>query len=335
MRLLSFVTTLLAAAFLALPAFAHDVACVPVDLTPLQRAAGFVTLTNVGMTVGVLLTIGCFLFLFGRWILMLLAAFLFIPVEFYEVLGYVAAALLIVSGKLIAPSLETWTSFAGCLLLGGMIMLTGHLHKMKSNYVRFFLTLFVIWAPIAAIYGNPWVGFISVMALMGSVGFAGEVIPGFGYVLGFRGKDELARATTTGFMVLTLFVITRIFAGDNPHVQVFEQGALWCGAFVGYLGLLIASSRWYTDRVNYFIMQLITIAAGVTAVAVGSIFGIAPLLGIAGTFFGLYCIEKPFEIPDVSAMGYAMIGLIVGIGVYLVSWWGQYHMDLIRPFLLF
>ena len=82
-------------------------------------------------------------------------------------------------------------------------------------------------------------------------------------------------------------------------------------------------------------MQVITIVAGMAAIGAGSLFDIPQLLGIGGTFFVLYLIEKPFEIPTQSMVGRALIGLFVASGIGGGVWWAQNNMELVQPFLLF
>jgi len=319
---------------MAIPAMAESIAACP-DLTMLQRAVGFVTLTNIGITFAVIFGVVCFVVLFGHWLAPLVRLFFRVPKEFWEGLVYLAAIALIIAGWFVSPDVETWTSLIGCLLLGGMLILTAQLHDLESNHQRFFGTLVALWAPVALVYQNSYVGFISVMALMALLGFAGSIIPGFGYIIGFRDKDALERATSAGFLILIAFVLMRMIPNSVPYVHVFEQGALWCGSFVGYLGLLIASSRFYPNRANYAVMQVITIMMGVAAVVVGSVFGIPQLLGIGGTFFALYMLEKPFDIPAESVAGFAFIGLIFSLMSGGGWWWVKNHMDIVQPYLLF
>ena len=140
--------------------------------------------------------------------------------------------------------------------------------------------------------------------------------------------------------MLAVFVFVRILCSFfevmvPSRLHAFEQGALWLGSFVGYLGLLIASSRWYENRMHYVLMQVITIVMGINALAIGSIFGIPQLLGIGGTLFVLYLIEKPFEIPVESFTAYAAIGLCVAVVVGGSAWWAQNHLTQVQPYLLF
>src|SRR5262249_28271802 len=114
-----------------------------------------------------------------------------------------------------------------------------------------------------------------------------------------------------------LFSGLQIFGKGSEITAIFADGALFLGTFVGYLGLLIASSRWYHGKkVNYVLFQAITIVAGIAALAIGSIFGIGELHKIGGTFFVLYIIEKLIEIPVEGLRAKAFIGLIISALVF-------------------
>ena len=77
----------------------------------------------------------------------------------------------------------------------------------------------------------------------------------------------------------------------NLGIKVFEEGALFLGSFVGYLGLLISSSsKWYgrNNPGRYLFAQIVTFIAGGLAIFIGATFGIGELLKIGGTFFVLW-----------------------------------------------
>ncbi|MES2006853.1 MAG: hypothetical protein V4436_01960 [Patescibacteria group bacterium] len=289
---------------------------------------------NVLQVGAIILAVACAGFLLFKWFGWLVAIFLSVPVQVYEVIGYAASIALVVLAYFLTGSNQLWPLLGGSLLFGAMLMITGYVHDLEANFERFFGILFILWAAIALVYQNEVIGFIAVGAFVGMLGFSFLVVP-MGYVIGFEDNDALKRATTAGFITLALFVAIRVSGTYVPYIHVFEHGALWLGSFVGYLGLLIASSRWYENRAMYPLMQVITIILGMGAIGVGSVFGIPQLLGIGGTFFALYLIEKPFEIPVESGTAYAAIGLFVACSVGGGVWWAQNHMDIIQPFLLF
>ena len=304
------------------------------ELTGLQKVAGFVSWMNILRVLAIVGGVVSAGYLLIKWFSWLIDIFLLIPKEVYEFLGYTASIALIVWSHWISQTNQLWPLLGGSLLFGVMLIATGMLHKLKPNPERFFSVLFVVWAGVAYYFQSNVIGFITAGALLCALGFSAAVLP-FGYVIGFRNKAGLARGTSAGFILLAIFVAARI-VGNKSSFQIFESGALWLGAFSGYLGMLIASSRYHTgDRASYIVMQIITIILGFAAIGIGSIFDIQPLRGIGGTFFVLYLIEKPFEIPDKSLTELAFIGLAVSAVVGTGVWWAQNHMDVVRPYLLF
>lgn len=334
MRSFTLLFTLLAFVLAPSFAFGQEAAAVCPQLTWLQYAAGFVTWMNILQVGAIILGVSCGSYILFRWFGWLLAIFLYIPVVVYEVLGYALSIGLVVWAYFLDGPNQLWPLLGGSLLFGGMLVITGQLHNIRPNYERFFGTLFIVWAAIALFYQSEVIGFFAVAAFMGMLGFSFAVVP-MGYVIGFQDDDALKRATTAGFITLIAFLAIRISGTYVPYIHVFEQGALWLGSFVGFIGILIASSRWYENRAMYPVMQVIAIALGMGAIGIGSVFGISQLLGIGGTFFALYLIEKPFEIPASSATAYAAIGLFVAGAVGGAVFWAQNNMELIEPFLLF
>src|SRR3989338_3137439 len=292
------------------------------ELTGLQVVVGFITWMNILRVFAIVIGVVCAAYLLFRLFGWLFEIFKYIPKEVYEVLGYATSIALVISAYWLSETNQLWPLLGGCLLFGAMLIITRVIHELKENYSRFFGTLSLVWSAVALFYQSDYVGFISVAAFMGMLGFSAFVIP-CGYVVGFRGKDELSSATSAAFFTLVGFVALRVIGKDLPYIHVFEQGALWLGSFFGFLGLLIASSRWYENRTLYPFMQVITIVAGMAAIGAGSLFDIPQLLGIGGTFFVLYLIEKPFEIPTQSMVGRALIGLFVASGIGGGVWWAQ------------
>jgi len=227
-----------------------------------------------------------------------------------------------------------YIAFTGCLFLAGAIILSAHLRNVDPSELRFFTILFVVFTPMAILHDSSWIGFLSVGALMGMLGFSMAVTP-LCYAIGFKDEDSVGIGTAAAFYVLIAFVLYRIFLPTAPYVHVFESGALFLGSFVGYLGLLIISSKWYeTDR-NYAFKQLMTIGAGIAALYIGTVFGIGELQKIGGTFFALYLIEKVIEIPVDSARGYAVVGLMISGTIYGIFYFTKLYPEQIAPYMYF
>lgn len=306
-----------------------------VELTALQKFAGYITFVNILWVIAIGLGVLCLGYLSIHWCKWLFEIFKYIPIQVYEVLFYLLSIAFMVGGYFLSAEIGPYVSFTGCLLFAGAIILTSTLHKMEEDPVRFFSILFVVYVIAALVIQSKLIGFIAVMALMGALGFSAAVIP-CGYVIGFKDKDSLGRVTSVGFIMLTAFVVIRLTAQNIPLLQLFENGALFLGSFVGYLGLLIASSRWYGNtKENYFLMQVITIIAGIIALVVGSIWNIGELQKIGGTFFVLYLIEKPFEIPVEKGTHYATIGLVMSVIIYLGCVFAKANPALVNTFLFY
>lgn len=299
------------------------------ELTSLQKLAGLVTAVNIAWVVaGILVLVA---------IVLLFSFFLSMGPVFWEFALYAASvALLVVSWKSAAGVAE-YLAFTGAAALAGAGGFTWWLHmkEVKSERVRmtsYFAVVAAAEALLALALQNHAIGFLAVVALMGALGFSVAVIP-FGFAVGFDDEKVMARATNAAFMILVGFVLLKAFGQQTP-LAVFETGAYFMGAFVGYLGLLIMASKWYDRSTNYAIMQLVMIVAGVAAILVGSILHIGELQKIGGTFLGLWAFEKLAEIPVESKEGVAVLCLVIAGALTATAWFVKSNLTLFAPFLI-
>jgi hypothetical protein len=309
----------------------------PVKLTALQRFAGLITFTNILWVLAIILGVVCFCILFGHWLKQLIKLFLDVPPQVYEVLLGLAGLGLVVAAIWLRPGVKEYVAFTGCLLFGGSLAIARGIHseQLKDQESLLSLILAAVAGGSAVLHLSSLNGFLAVAALLSALGFSILVTP-LCYCIGFsEKKGALARATSAAFVMLTVFVLLRVLAVNVPRLMVFETGALFLGAFVGYLGLLIASSKWYEDRTNYVLFQVITVAAGIAALAAGSIWQIPELQRIGGTFFILYVIEKFMEIPAKSVIAWAWKGLMLAGVIYGICLLIKTYPEALRPFLLF
>lgn len=295
------------------------------QLTWLQKAAGLVTFVNIMWMLAILLGVICFIVLFGSFLR-------HIPPEFYEFIGYGVAVALIYWGTTLDAGVAEYVTFTGTLLFVGLIVVTVKIHQMEIHESVYFGVMTAVLGVSAVLTQNSITGFVTSITLMAALGFSVIVIPG-GYATGFREESALSRATSAGFMLLFFYVgMTILGLQSTRFFDLFRDGALWMGSFVGYLGLLIASTRWYNNRQNYVVMQVITIAAGIAALFLGSVFDISELQKIGGTFFVLYLVEKFSEIPARSIEGYAAVGLTVAGVLWGVSWFIKTNAEQLAPY---
>ncbi len=208
-----------------------------------------------------------------------------------------------------------------------------------------------------------FIAFIAVMALQSFLGFSVITAPGC-IALGWGQKDKVPKSTLASFILLVAYLGTILSGTALPEAtKLFQTGCLFMGAFVYYLGLLVMSNKWYCwpnsykfqqklesqqkndsqeeresqekrllemkliagqQRTRYLIMQAITIISGVAAFYIGNSFHIGSLLGIGGTFFVIYLLEKYYEIPW-KGVGWAWSLLGVAIALYFfVGFAGQH-----------
>lgn len=274
------------------------------QLTQLQMLAGFVTAVNIAWVAAGVLTLVGIVFLFGF--------FIRVGPAFWEFVLYVASSVFLYAAWKASPGVAEYLGFTGAAALAGAIGFTWFLHMKtwateRTRMTTFFATVALLEATFALLLHNSAIGFLAVMALMGALGFSVAVIP-FGFAVGWEEKNLVPRATNASFAILVGFVLLKLYGQQTP-LAVFEAGAYFMGAFVGYLGLLIMASKWY-DRTMYPLMQVTMIAAGAGAIVVGSILHIGELQKIGGTFLALWVMEKLAEVPVQSKEDVAMLCLV-------------------------
>lgn len=306
---------------------------VAVKLTPLQKFAGFITFMNVIWVIAIVGGVSCLTYLFGDFVMNVLKG---IPKEVYEVLLYLVAIATLFCGKQLAnPEIGNYVGFTGCLLWLGALGLTAELHKktLKWSGALFWSLVFSAWVSMAILYQSQMIGWIAIAALLSALGFSIVVKP-FVVSMGFDDEDSLGRATAASFLILSFYVVTRIFNLQIPHLEIFSRGALFLGSFVGFLGLDILSTRWYfSENKNYTLFQVITIFAGLAAISIGSIYSIGELQKFGGTFFVLYLLTKVSEIPAKSMRGWAAIGLVVSSILYGFCVYVKSNPEVFAPYL--
>lgn len=309
----------------------------------LEKALGFFSFLNViKVTAAILFTIAGF-WLFGVYII---ALFTFLPQGVWEVLCYLACGLLLYIGTLVDPDFMLLAIVPGCLGLIGSLRLTEMLHFSNEktdaetgrksfkegipHWIKAGICAFV-WGCVALYFSSQVVAFISVLSLLSMLGFSGAFGP-FWIAIGFANDSATFRATAAAFVLLAIHVfctVTGIANGYDAHVYVsimnfggaeyelFRPGLSFLGSFVYFLGLLIMGSKWFwswrkaEDGPNlYWPMQVVMLVSGVAALYLGSVYNMSMLLGVGGTFFYIYILEKYFEIPWKGAgWAWAALGL--------------------------
>lgn len=316
-----------------------------------DKTEGLGTFWNFVVVVAGILFLLAVLGLIGYYLADFLAQ---IPAGFYELMAYAGSGLMIFSGHIWAPfhlgfvQVEPlWFAIPGALGLWGTLFLTYKLH-FKSDYrggtgymgpglINFptvmFLVCTVAWGAVALMYSHAFpaagiphvLAFASVVALQAALGFSAITMPGC-IALGWTDSKQIPQSVFASLLILVGYVALKLSHGMIGDLALFESGAIFMGAFVYFLGLLIMSSKWYVwagrddgnNHSRYVMLQIITIASGIAAWYFGSAYHIGALLGVGGTFFTIYLLEKYYEMPW-KGVGWAWSFLGLAAFLYFVT----------------
>lgn len=273
--------------------------------------------------------------LIGKHLIFVLSA---LPRETWETALYLCCIAILGSQGAGIVSANQFSALAACLLVGGGLGLTYLTHReffenyenesaSKFDLGKFYAqyicpaVMMTVFGVAALITGSSWLGAAAVLSLMTLLGFAGEVLP-MGYAVGFRNNDALSRATSAGLAVMTFFMCLHAVSSVNPLVHVFESGGLIVGGFVGYLGLLIASSTRYQKRTAWVPMQAIALVVCFIGVIGGALAGVPSVQIIAGIFLTLWTVEKMVEIPCRGFVPWVLKLMATSGALYLIVTYG-------------
>lgn len=268
------------------------------------------------------------LLLIGKHLIMVLVTF---PKELWEIGAYGSGLCILVAQGAGFMAINQFWTFFGCLLIGGGLGLTVAIHRdyfeEKPYFIKMFVqyvcpvVMLVAFSAATLITGSAWMGAFAALSLMALLGFAGEVIP-FGYAVGFRDNDALARGTSAGIIITVLFMGLHAANITTPIIRAFDSGSLVVGGFVGYLGLLIAASDRYKSRQNWIVMQAIVLSICFAGVIAGSILGLKSIQIMAGVFLALWTIEKMVEIPGDGFVPWVLKLMAASGALYLIVTFG-------------
>jgi len=290
--------------------------------TPWKKFTGFFSFVNIVMILAALMLTLAIVWLFGFYFLGLI---LVVPPKVWEVISYIGCFGLIAFGSKAEPDLQMLWVLPGCFGLIGALTLNkfnwwrgerGRYSRYRyEEYFTHFATfvLAVAWGITAVYFQSQIVGFMAVGATLSFLGFMCGVIPGVVYI-GFTDDAVVLRSTFAAFCMGAIYTAMHATGKSNAVFETFSVGLSWWGFFVFYLGMLIMSSKWYSyDGLGkYLLMQILTIVAGAAALYLGNVYQIGLLAGIGGTFFGLYLIEKWYEVPWKGAgWAWSLLGLSV------------------------
>jgi hypothetical protein len=293
----------------------------------IQRVIGFFTFINVLWVFSVIMIVVSLVPLFGIYVL---PRFSKLPKELVEIILWIMCFSYIIVGVRTKGTLGLFYALPGCIgiIPGFLFTLFVHYPQRERNpkkavqVLSFFLTF--VWGLTAISLESSILGFMTVVALETYFGFMFASKP-FCYVIGFTDDESIPRAMGASFIMISFYVFRRSYL---PWLIYFEDGALFCGSFVHFLGWLIVTNKWYDrdgDIQTYIFRNVISVFCGLVCMYLGSVY---PVLGylqkISGTFFLLWIVEKFSELP-IHKEGYAWSGLILGALIYGLSMFVHQH----------
>lgn len=338
------------------------------SLTPLQEFAGAITFLNVMLIIAIIAVGGALIYLFKHYMRILFRLLTYVPLLVYELAFYATSCAAALIGWWLPAPMHQSLALLACVLFAGALAFSVRYRHVLAHVFLIALILFLVWTPMALLFASPFVGFLAVGALLAALGWndlALWAINGLGAHVHSRFSQHLEHATLAGFVVLTLFVGTRLLSNVAPILAIFTLGSVLLGSVFGLGGLLLLSGRWYprrphtrvgrregeTDdeqaarqeqihqqerniyRKQYWGFQIVSIVAGIGALFFGSLLQISELQKIGGTFFIVYLLVKLAEIPTRSRLMFAW--LVVGTGALTVGfcWFALAHPELFRTWL--
>lgn len=310
--------------------------CAP--LTGLQVAAGYVTFANIVKLIAVLAGAGFAWIFFGHVIQHLLRVFMLIPLSVYKALGYLVSFALLVWSYGVANGHGAWlvgahwsalndlARYVGVIgALGLGVSVLGSLadwaevhgagpHPEQTSA----MILAVLMGAIALLLDNPIVGAFAVVALMAFFGFFIIAFPGV-VTLGYDSDKALFSGTLASFLILVPATLAVAHQGSLGPVEVFRAGIFWITTLSGYTGLLILATFHFSRHLGrYLAMQAVMVLMGLAALYFGSVYDIGELQKIGGTFFVVYLMSKPWDLPKTNVLMWSGLGLFTCVALFLL-----------------
>jgi len=286
-----------------------------------ERRAGWFTFANVLWLVGACVVVAALGLLARHYLERLVER---VPPWAWEVGFYAVCGGAIVAGHWMPVGFRLAPVLPGCI---GLLGALGYSRRRRPfRFVqRVPWALACAWGGVAWFYGSETIGFFAVSAALAGLGFAAGMVPGL-VEIGFRGRDAVPRATVAAGVLLAAHVALHCSGVSPAWLAPFRAGMGFLGAFVYLLGLLILSSRRYSQYggkpsnlwTRYASMQAVTAVSGLATIYFGSVHGVDNLLGLGGTFFCLFLLEKYYDLPW-RGIGWAWSLLGAGGLLYLFA----------------
>jgi hypothetical protein len=152
-----------------------------------------------------------------------------------------------------------------------------------------------------------------------------------GYSTGFDHQHSMERCAFISWIIVPLYMAFKTGVIQTEHTQIldlFENGCLFFGTFIGLLSILIMSDEYYCRshicrnyqdyRTVYYVMQLLMLASCLSCLYFGSIFNLAIMKGIGGTFLVLFLLDMEYHFLKQFRTG-SLTGILFVLAVNLYA----------------
>jgi ABC-type multidrug transport system fused ATPase/permease subunit len=232
----------------------------------------------------------------------------------WEILLYV------ISIYLMLLSSSSVLILVGCFIFLIMLGVTISFHSIpyfgtKPDWIGFIvLTIVAIYQQSQA---AGYLAVINFLVLLGLQKLTRKLID----MIGFQENEKVIPSATIGsFILLMIGCILHIQQQANFLTIPFTRPLLFLGTFVYFLGMLIITSRFYTewDKTKYlfWLLQLITFFSGLAAMFFGPMLEIPFIQAIGGTTFFIWLLEKFVKFAPWKGV-FTVTGNLLGFGVLL------------------
>jgi len=271
-----------------------------------------VSFSNIIAILAAIIVILALTVLIGIFIVPLLVQ---IPAIVWEVLFY------IISFYLMLLTYNSWLIFFGCLAFVATLSFTIKLHYSNEKNIGLIASWIccIVWTIVAIYQQNREAGYLAVMALESSLGFVifvGQLV----IMIGFQSEKVIPSATIASFILLLIGSILHIQQRSNFLTIPFTRPLLFIGTFVYFIGMLILTSRLYTEwRTKphiFFLLQFIAFFSGLATMFFGPMLEIPFIQAIGGTMFVIWLLEKYVEIAPWTGL-FTVTGSLFGFGILL------------------
>ena len=182
----------------------------------------------------------------------------------------------------------------------------------------------VVWSAVAVYQQSQEAGYLAVMALEASIGFAiyvGKLV----VMIGFVDGHIIPSTTVASFILLLIGSISHLGQRSNLLTAPFTRPLIFLGTFFYFIGLMIISSRLYSavrrkKSPLFWFLQVIAFVSGFAAILLGPLLELPFLQVIGGTMFVLWLLLKYIEIMPWNNTLPIVISLLgFGILLYLLA----------------